>query len=387
MDAARFISSITQLAGAGLSLSIALYDYASNISNAPKKLNDLAQDVRLTSSVLEHLSEVFIEANERAFLRPGALHTAQDAIAGCSEIFEEMRLLIDEGRKGMGKYILPFKESKIQLMNARLANLKSTLQLLLQVLQYASSVNLDPNISQFSLSGSWVMSQFKILIDEREEAKRNFEQLKAEIGSVNSGLGEPSSSSNPQPKASVINEEEASEVQYSSTHVDAIEYASPNSSTRLKVAALPPDAVSAAQINEPKSGQAKDGPGKNDGNRPQDSSSGETMLVSLMHGIVIVFCCPCVYCDRRQKNLGPQRMTQELPPYPAVSLLGPTAVSAETAYQTLEMYGPVGITEIDSPGSHSTELPAPRILDTYFGDERRVELATRRPILHPVRTS
>ncbi len=141
MDAVRFISSITQLAGAGLSLSTALYEYASNVSNAPKKLNDLAQDVRLTSSVLEHLSEVFIEANERAFLRPGALHTAQDAIAGCSEIFEEMGLLIDEGSRGLGKYILPFKESKIQLMNARLANLKSTLQLLLQVLQYASSVN------------------------------------------------------------------------------------------------------------------------------------------------------------------------------------------------------------------------------------------------------
>ena len=36
------------------------------------------------------------------------------------------------------------------------------------------------------------MSQFRVLIEEREEAKRNFEQLKAEIGSVNSGVGEPS---------------------------------------------------------------------------------------------------------------------------------------------------------------------------------------------------
>jgi hypothetical protein len=83
--------------------------------------------------------------------------------------------------------------------------------------------NRDPNASQFSLSGTWVMSQFKILIDEREEAKRNFEQLKAEIGSVNSDLGEPpNGSSKPHSKASVINEEEASEVQYASTHVDEI---------------------------------------------------------------------------------------------------------------------------------------------------------------------
>jgi hypothetical protein len=141
MDAVGFIASVAQLAGAGLSLSKALYEYASSVSNAPKKLNDLAQDVKLTSSVLEHLGEVFSEATVRAFVRPGALHTAQDAVAGCSGIFAEMEMLIEEGRKGLGKFILPFKESKIQLLNARLASLKSTLQLLLQVLQYASSIN------------------------------------------------------------------------------------------------------------------------------------------------------------------------------------------------------------------------------------------------------
>ncbi len=85
--------------------------------------------------------------------------------------------------------------------------------------------------------------------DEREEAKRNFEQLKAEIGSVNSGLGEPfNGSSKPQPKASVIDEEEASEVPNASTQVDAIEYASPNLSTRPNLEALTLDAVPAAQI-------------------------------------------------------------------------------------------------------------------------------------------
>ena len=223
----------------------------------------------------------------------------------------------------------------------------------------------DPNASQFSLSGTWVMSQFKILIDEREEAKRNFEQLKAEIGSVNSGLSEPSNgSSKPQPKASVINEEEASEEQYSSTHVAAIEYASQDLPTRPKLAALPPDVVSAAQINEPKPVQAKAGPGKSNGNTQQDSSSVGSMLVSLMHGIVIVFCCPCVCYYQRRKKL--RHPLIELTPYTAVSLHEPTAVSAETAYHNLEMYGPVGIPGLGSSGERYTELPVPQILDTYF---------------------
>ena len=52
----------------------------------------------------------------RAFIRPGVLQTAQDVIAACSEIFTEMEMLIEEGRKGLGKFILPFKDWKIQLL-------------------------------------------------------------------------------------------------------------------------------------------------------------------------------------------------------------------------------------------------------------------------------
>lgn len=142
MEAVGFIISVGQLAATGLTLSKALYEYGSTVSNAPTILSNFAEDVGLTSSVLEHLSEVFTEATMRVFVRPGALHTAQEAIAGCSEISLEMKTLIEEGGRGMGKLSLPFKEAKIQLLNARLASLKSTLQLLLQVSQYASTVNM-----------------------------------------------------------------------------------------------------------------------------------------------------------------------------------------------------------------------------------------------------
>lgn len=82
MEAVGFIASVGQLAATGLSLSKALYEYGSTVSNAPKILSNLTQDVSLTSSVLGHLSEVFTEATMRAFVRPGALHTAQEALAG-----------------------------------------------------------------------------------------------------------------------------------------------------------------------------------------------------------------------------------------------------------------------------------------------------------------
>ncbi|MBE7180400.1 MAG: hypothetical protein INR71_04170 [Terriglobus roseus] len=142
MDAVGFIAAVAQLAGAGLKLSAALYDYATTVAGAPKKLGDLASDIKLTASVLEHLRDVFAEAAVRAFVRPGALQTAREAMAGCGDIFAEMERMIEGGKSGVGRWALPFKESKMQLLGARLASLKSTLQLLLQVLQYAASFNM-----------------------------------------------------------------------------------------------------------------------------------------------------------------------------------------------------------------------------------------------------
>ena len=137
MEVVGFVASVGQLAGACLKLSTALYEYAERVSNAPKLVGDLAKDVKLTSSVLEHLSELFNEATSQPLIRPGALRTAKETIAECKSAFSEMETLIATASRSMGRLVLPFKESKLQLLIARLASLKSTLQLLLQMLQYS----------------------------------------------------------------------------------------------------------------------------------------------------------------------------------------------------------------------------------------------------------
>ncbi len=235
------------------------------------------------------------------------------------------------------------------------------------------------------------MSQFKILIDEREEAKRNFEQLKAEIGSTNSGLGEPSNgSSMPQPKASVTDEVETSGIQSASTPAAAVVISSQNLPTRLPNAALPLEAPAAAptpQIkeNEPKPVPANIRLGTSYGEKPQGGSSVGPILLSLMHGIVIVFCCPCVFCYRRRKIREQIEPADGWAPYPVMSMLEPAAgpaprpilrnsvpsphVPAETAYQNLGRYGPEGIFEMES--RPTAELPAPHELHSYYEMDSR----------------
>ncbi|KAF2093676.1 hypothetical protein NA57DRAFT_61381 [Rhizodiscina lignyota] len=228
MEAAGFVASVAQLAGTGLKLSIALYDYAERVSNAPKRLNDLAKDVKLTSSVLEHLSELLTQVR---MMRPGHLQTAKDAITECSATFEEMQAIIEDGVSNFGRFMFPFKESKMQLLSARMASLKSTLQLVLQVLQYALTIAMqDPISSAFSLTGPLAMGTFRALIEERDEARKQYEQLKVEVGSSN-GVTAESSKGAAELQRTMSKNAGESDVQSSTAPININDQHSPNSAT------------------------------------------------------------------------------------------------------------------------------------------------------------
>jgi hypothetical protein len=214
------------------------------------------------------------------------------------------------------------------------------------------------------------MSQFKILIDEREEAKRNFEQLKAEIGSINSGLDKPSNgSSKAQPKESMANQAEASEIQSASIPEHEIElasYKSQNLPAYLPDTVLPAAPAVQTKPNKPNLTPANIEPGTSYGDKPQGSDAVKRILIALMHGVTILFCCPCYLLYMRQKRLrkgslqgvGPAPIQEfTLAPYP----YGPV----ETAYLNLESYGPEGVFEL-AGGDPIPVLPPPTELGGYY---------------------
>jgi hypothetical protein len=176
------------------------------------------------------------------------------------------------------------------------------------------------------------MSQFKILIDEREEAKRNFEQLKAEIGSVNSGIGEPSNgSSNAQQKPPSANVAETSEIQFAAYNGQNLPSFLPGSM--------------------PFTGE------------PQESSP-KRILTDMLRCVVRLLCCPCYYFFGRPKQSRPNA-----PAFPMASPAAPYPYGhVGTAYENLETYGPEAIFEFAMPISTIAplSLPAPAELDSYY---------------------
>jgi hypothetical protein len=215
------------------------------------------------------------------------------------------------------------------------------------------------------------MSQFRILIDEREEAKRNFEQLKAEIDSINSGLGEPSkSASNAQSKPPAVNVAETSEIQFASTSAYEVELAAYNGQnvpSCLPDRILPADSTSETKADKP---NPKPTSINSFTGEPQDSST-KRILTDMLRCAVILLCCPCYYFFGGLKHS--RRIASALPtqylaqgdrpaaPYP----YGPVI----TAYENLETYGPEGVFElaVQASDDHAPpSLPPPAELESYY---------------------
>jgi hypothetical protein len=133
------IASVVQVAGAGLKLSQTLYQYADSVSSADRRIKDIAKEVQLTSFVIRELGDVFESDQSSAVLSKNAIKTAGETINECSTVFTELDLALNKTRRNttFGKFKFPFREPKIELLRSHIDKLKSTLQLLMQVLTHA----------------------------------------------------------------------------------------------------------------------------------------------------------------------------------------------------------------------------------------------------------
>ncbi|KAH9876103.1 hypothetical protein J1614_003982 [Plenodomus biglobosus] len=135
------VASVIQVAGAGLKLSQTLYQYADGVATADRRIRDIAKDVKLTSLVIDELGNVFKQDETARLISRSAVTTAEETMKECSTVFSEIDTMLAKSRKGtMGRLMLPFRDNKIELLRSHIDKLKSTLQLLMQVLVHAFQV-------------------------------------------------------------------------------------------------------------------------------------------------------------------------------------------------------------------------------------------------------
>ncbi|KAH7355624.1 hypothetical protein BKA66DRAFT_575262 [Pyrenochaeta sp. MPI-SDFR-AT-0127] len=168
------IASVIQVAGAGLKLSQTLYQYADGVATADRRIKDIAKEIELTSFVIEELGSVFKQDEVPNLISKNALKTANDTMKECSSVFAEIDATLKKSKKNtLGRLMLPFRDNKIELLRNHIDKLKSTLQLLMQVLTHAHQVaskKLDREAEEKQ------REQIKELLENKKESTKRYEE-------------------------------------------------------------------------------------------------------------------------------------------------------------------------------------------------------------------
>lgn len=144
MDGISAAGSVAGIAAAGIQLSKFLYDLYSTIKTSSQEIQDVANNVSLLAMVLEELDEVLYQ--DQVHFRPQLQEAAQTIAVRCADIFEEIRKQTginpsQKGRKFSEKAAWYFKRERVKPLRVSLESLKSTLNILLHVIQLAKTTN------------------------------------------------------------------------------------------------------------------------------------------------------------------------------------------------------------------------------------------------------
>jgi hypothetical protein len=91
--------------------------------------------------VIEELGDVFKDDETSTVMSGNAIKAAKETMSECSTVFAEIDATLKKSKKNtFGRLMLPFRDNKIELLRNHIDKLKSTLQLLMQVLTHAHQV-------------------------------------------------------------------------------------------------------------------------------------------------------------------------------------------------------------------------------------------------------
>ena len=146
------VASVIGIAGAGVKLSRALRETVCDYSSAGIHVHDLATSITHFSHALRQIGQCLSDKNSPH--SDDALETVRGVVKHCQAIYDELNGMVTEFRDGMrGKSIKEgelnarkriqwiFKKSTVRYLTRRLDSEKSTLTMMLQILQLRTAMN------------------------------------------------------------------------------------------------------------------------------------------------------------------------------------------------------------------------------------------------------
>ncbi|KAF6223861.1 hypothetical protein HO173_013106 [Letharia columbiana] len=174
------LSAVAGVATAGAQLSKSLYDLYTTVRVSRQEIQDVANNVSLLAMVLEELDGVL--RDDGLNFKPRLREAAQSIVLRCAGIFKDIQKhtgadLGLKGRKFREKLAWYFKRERVKPLRSSLESLKSTLNILLHVVQLAKSTKGIEEYPGVKHIGHWYVRKERrglvcLVIDNRHAVER-----------------------------------------------------------------------------------------------------------------------------------------------------------------------------------------------------------------------
>jgi hypothetical protein len=135
--------SLVGVVGAGLQLSVALYDFASTLGSAGREIEDMGYDITLLCAVLKRVQST-LDNPKSTRLSVTAIQTTQDIVGRCQGILDDIKGILSKLRKDgqsgldiLARVKWTLKRPKVLMLRGSLQSCTTTLHLMLSVIDWA----------------------------------------------------------------------------------------------------------------------------------------------------------------------------------------------------------------------------------------------------------
>src|SRR5271156_4190440 len=138
------LASLVNVVGAGLQLSVALYDFASTLGSAGREIEDMGYDITLLCAVLKRVQST-LDNPKSTRLSVTAIQMTQDIVGRCQRILDDIKGILSKLRKVDGQSGLDIfarvkwtlKRPKVLMLRGSLQSCTTTLHLMLSAIDFA----------------------------------------------------------------------------------------------------------------------------------------------------------------------------------------------------------------------------------------------------------
>ena len=137
------LANLVGVVGAGLKLSVALYDFASTLGSAGREIEDMGYDITLLCAVLKRVQST-LDSPKATRLSVTAIQTTQDIVSRCQKILDDIKDILKKLRKEgqsnidvLARVKWTLKRPKILMLRGSLQSCTTTLHLMLSTIDWA----------------------------------------------------------------------------------------------------------------------------------------------------------------------------------------------------------------------------------------------------------